>query len=104
MRLRNACEEGWPAVVLATDTLLVNFSYKPPESYSERRRMLEDLEVKHPKIAELGLKDRFGARGYYLHIQGYHEGTLSDVEVKEELMRVREYVDDVEKILKNQLS
>jgi len=38
------------------------------------------------------------------HIQGYHEGTLSDVEVKEELMRAREYVDYVEKILKNQLS
>ena len=46
------------------DTLLVNFSYKWPESYSERRRMLEDLEVKHPKIAELSLRDRFGARGY----------------------------------------
>jgi len=86
------------------DTLLVNFSYKWPKSYSERRRMLEDLEVKHPKIAELSLRDRFGARGYYLHIQGYHEGTLSDVEVKEELMRAREYVDYVEKILKNQLS
>jgi len=43
--------------------------------------MLEDLEVKHPKIDELGLRDRFSAGEYYLHIQGYHERTLSDVEV-----------------------
>ena len=53
LRLRNACEKGWLAIVLATDILLVNFDYKKPESYSERRRALEDLEAKHPKIAKL---------------------------------------------------
>ena len=101
LRLRNACEKGWLAMVLATDTLLVNFDYKKPESYSERRRALEDLEAKHPKIAKLSLRDRFGARGYYLHIQGYHEGTLSDVEVEKELVKVKEYVEDAEQILKD---
>ena len=100
LRLRNACEKGWLALVLATDVLLVNFGYRRPESYSERRRMLKDLEAGNPEIAKVGLRDRFGARGYYLHIQGYHEGTLNYVEVEEELRRVEEYIRDVEKILK----
>ena len=82
LRLRNACEKGWLAVVLATDALLISFGYKKPESYSERRKALEDLEAKHPRISELSLRDRFGARGYYLHVQGYHEGMLSDTEVE----------------------
>ena len=100
LRLRNACEKGWLAVVLATDVLLISLGYKKPESYSERRRVLEDLEAKYPKIAKLGLRDRFGARGYYLHIQGYHEGMLSDIEVERELVKVKEYIEDVERILK----
>jgi len=100
LRLRNACEKGWLAMVLATDALLVSFGYKKPESYSERRRALEELEAKHPRISELGLRDRFGARGYYLHVQGYHEGTLSDIEVERELAKVKEYINDVEEILR----
>ena len=100
LRLRNACEKGWLAVILATDTLLVSSGYKKPESYSERRRALEDLEVRYPKVSELGLRDRFGARGYYLHVQGYHEGMLSDIEVERELAKVKEYIDDVEEILR----
>jgi len=100
LRLRNACEKGWLAVVLATDTLLINFGYKKPESYSERRRALEDLEARYPKVSELGLRDRFGARGYYLHIQGFHEGMLSDIEVGRELTKVKEYIDNIEKILR----
>lgn len=103
LRLRNACEKGWLATVLATDTLLVNFGYKKPESYSERRRMLKDLEAKNFEIMKIGLRDKFGARGYYLHVQGYHEGTLSDIEVEEELRKVEEYIKDVKKILKTYL-
>jgi len=100
LRLRDACEKGWLAVVLATDALLISFGYKKPESYGERRRALEELEAKHPRISELGLRDRFGARGYYLHVQGYHEGMLSDTEVETELVKVKEYIDDVEEILR----
>ena len=36
LRLRDACEKGWLAVVLATDTLLVSLGFRKPESYSER--------------------------------------------------------------------
>ena len=100
LRLRNACEKGWLATILATDELLKVFNYKKPESYRERRRFLEDLEGKYFEVARLGLRDRFGARGYYLHIQGYHEGTLSKEEVEFELKKVEEYIRDIENIIK----
>lgn len=99
LRLRDACEKGWLAALLATDVLLAKHGFKKPESYAERRTLLRELEKKVPETAELGLRDRFGARGYYLHILGYHEGSLKDEEVAEELEKVKKYVEDVEKLL-----
>ena len=99
LRLRDACEKGWLAVLLATDALLTRHGFKKPESYAERRTLLRELEKKVPEAAELGLRDRFGAKGYYLHILGYHEGSLRDEEVAEELERVKRYIEDVEKLL-----
>ncbi len=99
LRLRDACEKGWLAALLATDVLLAKHGLKKPESYAERRTLLRELEKKVPEAAELGLRDRFGARGYYLHILGYHEGSLRDEEVAEELEKVKRYIEDVEKLL-----
>lgn len=99
LRLRDACEKGWLAALLATDVLLAKHGFKKPESYAERRTLLRELEKKVPEAAELGLRDRFGARGYYLHILGYHEGSLRDEEVAEELEKVKRYIEDVEKLL-----
>jgi len=93
LRLRDACEKGWLAVLLATDALLAELG--KPESYSERRTLLRELEKKMPKA--IGLRDRLGARGYYLHILGYHEGSLREDEVAEELEKARKYVEDVKK-------
>ncbi|ABL78840.1 PaREP1 family protein [Thermofilum pendens] len=104
LRLRNACEKGWLAVVLATDALLVALGYGKPESYRERRELLGKLEREKPEIARLGLRDRFGARGYYLHVQGYHEGALGADEVAEELEKVERYVGDVERIVESERS
>ena len=44
LRLRDACEKGWLAVLLATDALLAKLG--KPESYSERRTLLRELEKK----------------------------------------------------------
>jgi len=99
LRLRDACEKGWLAALLATDALLTKHGFKKPESYAERRTLLRELEKKVPETAELGLRDRFGARGYYLHILGYHEGSLRDEEVAEELEKVKRYIEDIEKLL-----
>ena len=74
LRLRSACEKGWLAVISATDILLTGLAYRRPESYSEGRGALEDLGARCPKASELGLRDRFGARGYYLHVRGYRKG------------------------------
>lgn len=100
LRLRDACEKGWLAVLLVTDALLVELG--KPESYSERRTLLRELEKKMPKA--MGLRDRLGARGYYLHILGYHEGSLREDEVAEELEKARKYVEDVKNLLKEQKS
>jgi hypothetical protein len=100
LRLRDACEKGWLAVLLATDALLAELG--KPESYSERRTLLRELEKKMPKA--MGLRDRLGARGYYLHILGYHEGSLREDEVAEELEKARKYVEDVKNLLKEQKS
>jgi hypothetical protein len=99
LRLRDACEKGWLAALLATDALLAELGFGKPGSYAERRALLRELESRVPEAAELGLRDRFGARGYYLHILGYHEGSLREDEVAEELEKVRMYIEDVEKLL-----
>jgi hypothetical protein len=99
LRLRDACEEGWLAVLMATDALLAEFGLGKPESYAERRMLLKKLEGRVTKAMELGLRDRLGARGYYLHILGYHEGSLVEEEVEEELNKVEEYLEDVEELL-----
>jgi len=98
LRLRDACEKGWLAALLATDALLAELGFGKPGSYAERRALLRELESRVPEAAELGLRDRFGARGYYLHILG-HEGSLREDEVAEELEKVRKYIEDVEKLL-----
>lgn len=99
LRLRDACEKGWLAALLATDALLAELGFGKPGSYAERRALLRELESRVPEAAELGLRDSFGARGYYLHILGYHEGSLREDEVAEELEKVRKYIEDVEKLL-----
>jgi hypothetical protein len=99
LRLRDACEKGWLAVLMATDALLAEFGLGKPESYAERRMLLKKLEVRVTKAVELGLRNRLGARGYYLHILGYHEGSLVEEEVEEELNKVEEYLEYVEELL-----
>lgn len=86
-------------MMMATDILLMERGYTKPESYSGRRSMLEELESRDPNIAEAGIRDKFGARGFYLHIQGYHEGMLSEVEVERELKKVEEYLRAIKEIL-----
>lgn len=102
LRLRDACEKAWLAIAMATDELLARSGFKKPESYRERRELLRELEKKRPIVAELGLRDKFAARGYYLHILGYHEGALSEDEVVEELEKAKRYIGDIEKLIAKQ--
>ncbi len=102
--LRDAGEKAWLAVILATDLLLTTMGAGRPSSYRERKDMLRTLMAKEPKLAELGIDDKFYARAYKLHILGFHEGALESEDIEEELSKTEEYLKTIEKVIKAKLS
>jgi hypothetical protein len=101
--LRDVSEKAWLAVVLATDLLLTASGARKPSSYRERKDSLRALMAKEPKLAELGIDDRFYARAYKLHVLGFHEGALDPQDIEEELRKAEEYVKVVGAIVKGRL-
>jgi len=71
-----------------------------PSSYKERKNMLRTLIAKKPKLAELGIDDKFYARAYKLHILGFHEGALDPEDIKDELKKTEEYLKTIESLTK----
>ncbi|MEM1546793.1 MAG: PaREP1 family protein [Candidatus Methanomethylicia archaeon] len=98
--LRDASEKAWLAVIIATDLLLMASGMGKPSSYKERKNMLRTLMAKEPKLAQLGIDDKFYARAYKLHILGFHEGILDAEDIKEELKKTEEYIKTIEKLIK----
>lgn len=96
--LRDAGEKAWLAVTLATDLLLLTSGIGKPSSYKERKNMLRTLIAKEPKLAELGIDDKFYARAYKLHILGFHEGALDPEDIQEELKKTEEYLKTIESL------
>ena len=99
IRIRDAAEKAWNAVVQSTNALLLKLVGKVPSSHWERRRLLREIE-KDPKLAELGFRDRYAARERHLHEIVFYEGIVDVEDVKFELEKARRYVEDVEKVLK----
>ncbi|MGQ9468785.1 MAG: PaREP1 family protein [Nitrososphaerales archaeon] len=99
IKLRDACEKGWLTTVKLIDALLVSRGYKPAESHSDRRSKLWEIQEKDEKIKKLGFYDRLGARSYWLHVQGFYEGSLDGNAVIIELTKVKEFIEDVKLIL-----
>ncbi|KPV65049.1 MAG: Archaeal PaREP1/PaREP8 family protein [Candidatus Bathyarchaeota archaeon BA1] len=99
IKLRDACEKGWLTAVKLIDALLVSRGYKPAESHAERRSKLWEIQEKDEKIKKLGFYDRLGARSYWLHVQGFYEGSLDENAVIIELTKVKEFVEDVKLML-----
>ncbi len=99
IKLRDACEKGWLATVKLIDALLVSRGYKPAESHSDRRNKLWEIQKIDEKISKLEFYDRLGARSYWLHVQGFYEGSLDENAVIVELMKVKELIEDVKQIL-----
>ena len=99
IKLRGACEKGWLTAVKLIDALLVSRGYKPAESHAERRSKLWEIQEKDEKIKKLGFYDRLGARSYWLHVQGFYEGSLDENAVIIELTKVKEFVEDVKLML-----
>lgn len=99
LRVRDAAEKAWNAVVQASNALLLKLMGKTPSSYWERRKMLRELERVKPELAGMGFRDRYGARERHLHEMVYYEGVVDPEDIEYELKKARDYVEDVKRVL-----
>jgi len=99
IRIRDAAEKAWNAVVQATNALILYYLDKTPSSHWERRRLLRELERVKPEVESLGLRDRYSARERNLHELVFYEGVIDVNDVEFELEKTRRYVEDVRKLL-----
>jgi hypothetical protein len=99
IRIRDAAEKAWNAVVNATNALILYYLGKTPSSHWERRRLLRELERVRPEVESLGLGDRYSARERNLHELVFYEGVVDVNDVEFELEKAKKYVEDVRKLL-----
>jgi len=100
--IRDAAEKAWNAVLQATNALLIGrgFPEEKVKSHRDRRLALNSLELKDPQIRAMGFRDRFGAREHYLHEMCFYEGEYLPEGVRDDILKVKSYIDDVEEALK----
>jgi len=89
-KIRDAAEKLWNAVVSATNALTLYYLDTVPASHWERRKLLEKLEDLNPRIEELGLRDRYGARERYLHEMTFYDGIIDVDMLKREVEKGKE--------------
>jgi len=95
VRIRDSAEKAWNAVVRSTNGLLLALTGKLPLSHYERKVMLRDAERSNLKVRELGVRDRYMARFRVLHGEAFYEGVVDIDELRLELERVEEYINDI---------
>lgn len=100
VKVRDAAEKAWNAVVRATDALIYALTGVRPMSHYERRVALRDLERRFEGAKRLGLRDRYMARYKVLHGETFYEGVVDLEEIEVELGKVEEYIRDVESLLR----
>lgn len=105
LKIRDAAEKLWNAVINATNALILHYLDVVPASHWERRKLLEKLEDVVPKVEMLGLRDRYGAREKYLHEMTFYDGIVDVEMLKREVEKVKKHIADVENLLalRNQL-
>jgi uncharacterized protein (UPF0332 family) len=101
--IRDAAEKAWNSIVQATTALLLSRGYDEGEvkTYRQKRLKLEELSIKDSVVRELGLRERFMAREYTLHIRCFYDGEYTTDALKEELEKSRQYLNDIARLLKN---
>ncbi|RSN76973.1 PaREP1 family protein [Candidatus Methanodesulfokora washburnensis] len=99
-KIRNSAEKAWNAIIQATNAIILKLLGKLPSSHWERRRMLRELETRVPEMGKLMLRDRYGARERHLHETVFYEGNIDIEDIKYELEKVRAYLNDVGKVLR----
>lgn len=98
--IRDACEKGWNATILATNTLILIKEGKKTKSHWERRKSLDELEKKDKAVENKTMSDRFMARAHYLHEEGFYAGNIDLDRLEIELEKVEKYIKDVEELIK----
>ena len=99
IKVRDAAEKAWNAVVQATNALLLHALGKVPSSHFERRKMLSMLEDKLEVAEKLGFRDRYSARERNLHELTFQEGIVDLDEVRRELKKAEKYINDVSSLM-----
>jgi hypothetical protein len=61
-KIRDVTEKMWNAIINAINALIPYYLDIVSASYREKRRLLERLGNIDPRIEELSLRDRYGAR------------------------------------------
>ncbi len=87
-----------------TNVLVLALTGKMPMSHYERRAMLRELEERFPEVRGLSLRDRYMARYKVLHGETFYEGIVDFEELRVELEKVRQYIEDIKKILNIKLN
>ncbi len=95
VKIRDAAEKAWNAIIQATDALLLSALGKKPSSHWERRRLLRELEQSRPDIEKLGLRDRYSAREKNLHEMVFYDGVIDVDDIRSELQKSRKYLEDI---------
>jgi hypothetical protein len=100
-KICDAAEKMWNAVINATNALILHKLDIVPASHWERRKLLEKLEDEDPRIEELRIRDRYGARERYLHKMTFYDGIIDIDMLKREIAKVEKYIADIERLLKH---
>lgn len=98
VKLRDASEKAWGAVVLAIHELFEKRSIPIPKSHKGRRDFLRELERSDPEIKRRNFLDRFSARAHHLHEQCFYEGYCEADLIEEEMGKVEEFLAEVEQL------
>jgi len=99
LKVRDAVEKLWNAVVSAANALVLSRTGIVPASHWERRRLLDKIEEGEPEVERLGLGDRYGARERYLQEMTFHDGIIDRELLEREVEKVKRFIEDVQRLL-----
>lgn len=97
IKLCDAAEKAWNAVVQATNALILKRIGFLPKSHYERRRALKEIEDKDKELAKLGIYDRYAARSRLLHGEVFYKGILDHDLLRLEIKKALEFIEIIKK-------
>ena len=93
---RNACDKAFLAVIKAVDEFLGRRGYPVPRDHRERFRFLRELEERDPRVREMGIVDRLGARFHLAHELCFYGGEVEFAE--DEVEKAKKLVEDLDRL------